>query len=647
MNRTNKQSTKSQWKQWNAGLIGVGFVGLGTAACRPTNPPPRPEADSSATTTTVETTAADVASPRGTAVDPCSLVVANRDGADLLDLAFEDGELSLQQRRACLLSTVGETPARRRAREFALARRLPSSELAGWWDSVEPQNRAWMVRAIAGRQRTLNALLPPHQWSIDPELSASYGTIVSRFRLAEGTEPATLERELRRGLFAATLEAQLAAARRLRMARWIPTVDELTMLSPLVVPAVVKSLADRDDAAQVPWRLWAEKMLPRARLAPRIWGNAWRALRDGVPKSVRTALELPLWTALLTTAPAVVGLTDDTLGWFVCEDALAVDRWTNHVEQTRTCAAGPQAWIAAVAQARVLAEMTDSDAQRARALTELKAIHGPAQVLAEIATAACALRTPQALPLIEGLSHERDPGVLAALIEGIVTHDELVRRVPAATRDALIAAPFDGPEGPMLEARVQAIKLARATQRMALIASHQTSEVRAIRSTFVPDASVVASSPEPIASDELAARVRFDTDAGSFELLLEPTAAPLAVQRFIQTVQQGRYAGLRFHRIVPGFVAQGGDPRGDGYGGTETPIRTELALRAFDRGAVGIPLAGLDTGGMQLFVVTADAPHLDARYPWVGRVVRGIDAVDGLLPGDRIRTARVLTTADP
>ena len=97
--------------------------------------------------------------------------------------------------------------------------------------------------------------------------------------------------------------------------------------------------------------------------------------------------------------------------------------------------------------------------------------------------------------------------------------------------------------------------------------------------------------------------------------------------------------------MVPGFVVQGGDPHGDGYGGTETTVSTELSLSDFSTGSVGIPLAGLDTGGQQLFIVLADAPHLDGRYPWVGRVVRGMEVVEGLLVGDVIRHVSVVGPA--
>src|SRR5215831_10313668 len=113
---------------------------------------------------------------------------------------------------------------------------------------------------------------------------------------------------------------------------------------------------------------------------------------------------------------------------------------------------------------------------------------------------------------------------------------------------------------------------------------------------------------------------------GEIRIELYPEDAPKTVESFITLSKKGFYDGLTFHRVAPGFVAQGGDPRGDGYGGTDEPIATELSLEPFDRGAVGVPLAGLDTGGIQFFVVLADAPHLDGRYPRVGTIESGMDA---------------------
>ena len=88
--------------------------------------------------------------------------------------------------------------------------------------------------------------------------------------------------------------------------------------------------------------------------------------------------------------------------------------------------------------------------------------------------------------------------------------------------------------------------------------------------------------------------------------------------------------------MVPGFVAQGGDPRADGYGGIAHIVPTEISGARFERGAVGIALAGLDTGGTQFFITLADTPHLDARYPYLGRVVAGMNIADRLMAGDEI-----------
>jgi cyclophilin family peptidyl-prolyl cis-trans isomerase len=258
--------------------------------------------------------------------------------------------------------------------------------------------------------------------------------------------------------------------------------------------------------------------------------------------------------------------------------------------------------------------------------------------LIEVANASCTLGRGAAVALLTRLARERDPGVLAALLEGLVEHPELFTALSPALRESLVRAPFDAPEGTMLEARIHATKLARSMGREELVRVASASSVRALRQSADPEAGVrstTMTNPTMSAQGGVA-RVRWVTDAGSFELELDREAAPRAVEHLLSMVEQRRYDGLRIHRVVPGFVVQGGDPRGDGYGGTETPIMTELSLRSFERGAVGVPLAGLDTGGMQVFIVLADAPHLDGRYPWIGRVTQGIEAVDGLLPGDRI-----------
>ena len=98
--------------------------------------------------------------------------------------------------------------------------------------------------------------------------------------------------------------------------------------------------------------------------------------------------------------------------------------------------------------------------------------------------------------------------------------------------------------------------------------------------------------------------------------------------------------------MVPAFVAQGGDPRGDGYGGTDQITVTQVGAAPFQRGAVGIALAGPDTGGMQFFVMLADAPHLDGRYPYIGRVVEGMSVADRWMIGDTLQRVEFVPTAE-
>ena len=139
----------------------------------------------------------------------------------------------------------------------------------------------------------------------------------------------------------------------------------------------------------------------------------------------------------------------------------------------------------------------------------------------------------------------------------------------------------------------------------------------------------------------VATAVYIDTDRGSIQIELAVVDAPLTVAAFESLAQKNFFDGVSFHRVVPDFVAQGGDPRGDGSGGPGFTIRDELSETSFLRGAVGIALDGPDTGGSQFFIMQSPAPHLDAKYTVFGRVVSGMEIVDGLQQGDVIRRVRV------
>ena len=117
-------------------------------------------------------------------------------------------------------------------------------------------------------------------------------------------------------------------------------------------------------------------------------------------------------------------------------------------------------------------------------------------------------------------------------------------------------------------------------------------------------------------------QVEVTTTRGSMVFELFPAEAPMHVQSFLELARSGRYNGLTFHRVVPDFVVQGGDPRGDGNGGSAwngDSLRQEIGPRKYVRGTLGMPRnEDPDSGGGQIFVTHRPTPHLDGRYTIFG-----------------------------
>jgi HEAT repeat protein/cyclophilin family peptidyl-prolyl cis-trans isomerase len=132
-----------------------------------------------------------------------------------------------------------------------------------------------------------------------------------------------------------------------------------------------------------------------------------------------------------------------------------------------------------------------------------------------------------------------------------------------------------------------------------------------------------------------------ETDKGTIQVELTVLDAPLTALNFVALARKGFFTNVAIHRVVPNFVAQGGDPRGDGEGGPGYTIRDELNQRPYLRGTVGMALDGADTGGSQFFITGFPQPHLDARYTVFGRVVEGFDVLDRLQQWDTITRVRV------
>lgn len=135
--------------------------------------------------------------------------------------------------------------------------------------------------------------------------------------------------------------------------------------------------------------------------------------------------------------------------------------------------------------------------------------------------------------------------------------------------------------------------------------------------------------------------VEIETEAGRLRLRLFAADAPLTVESLLSLAARGYFDGQEWPRVVPNFVVQGGDPRGDTNGGPGYNLRDEINRHRYEAGSLGMALSGPDTGGSQFFVTHSAQPHLDGVYALFGELLEGEDVVRAILPGDRIRILRI------
>ena len=135
--------------------------------------------------------------------------------------------------------------------------------------------------------------------------------------------------------------------------------------------------------------------------------------------------------------------------------------------------------------------------------------------------------------------------------------------------------------------------------------------------------------------------VTIQTTQGTLKVELYPEVAPNTVNNFIYLVKRGFYDGTIFHRVIPGFMIQGGDPEGTGMGGPGYGIQGEFAMNGFQNGlrhTTGVLSMARamhpDSAGSQFFIMHEDAPHLDGQYAAFGKVIEGMDAVDEIAACD-------------
>ena len=125
-----------------------------------------------------------------------------------------------------------------------------------------------------------------------------------------------------------------------------------------------------------------------------------------------------------------------------------------------------------------------------------------------------------------------------------------------------------------------------------------------------------------------------ETENGNLVLELFAADCPVTVNNFVTLARKGFYDGTTFHRVIPGFMAQGGDPTGTGRGGPGYTFPDEFSGHTHVTGALSMANAGPDTNGSQFFITYAPQPHLDGHHSVFGQLVEGADVLEKLTPGD-------------
>lgn len=139
-------------------------------------------------------------------------------------------------------------------------------------------------------------------------------------------------------------------------------------------------------------------------------------------------------------------------------------------------------------------------------------------------------------------------------------------------------------------------------------------------------------------------RIILTTSKGPIEATLQPSAAPVTVANFLNLAQRGYYNGITFHRVIPQFMIQGGDPTGTGSGGPGYRFEDEVksGLKHDKPGMFSMANAGPGTNGSQFFITHVPTPHLDGRHTVFGVTTKGQDTVDAIRMGDTIEKIEIL-----
>jgi cyclophilin family peptidyl-prolyl cis-trans isomerase/HEAT repeat protein len=293
------------------------------------------------------------------------------------------------------------------------------------------------------------------------------------------------------------------------------------------------------------------------------------------------------------------------------------------------------------AQAPLTAMLSDGDQRVIPAVLDALAKVGASNA-AEVLTARLKADDPVVRgAAARGLATIKAANAAAALTEAFKTGqrdglyvartnalDALTALDPAAARAVLTSALAD---------RDWAVRVRAAEHLRKLDGAADVSSMRPAPSPSVPELAAV----DAMIAPKFSPQAYIDTSKGTIQFELAVLDAPRTVANFIALVRKNHFRGNQLHRVVPDFVVQDGDPRGDGEGGPGYTIRDEINMRPYLRGTVGMALDWPDTGGSQFFITHSPQPHLDARYTVFGQVVAGMDVVDRLQQWDTITAIRI------
>jgi HEAT repeat protein/cyclophilin family peptidyl-prolyl cis-trans isomerase len=433
-------------------------------------------------------------------------------------------------------------------------------------------------------------------------------------------------------------------------ARGLGVIKEQGAIAPLV--AIVSNQVEyqnvRIEAARALAELGATaavgpliKLLSTPKLDPTLrleFLTALGQLRPAEATDVFVDLVTDSWPTLRAAAFGALARTDPDLFLTVLSGLDADSHWS--------------------VRAAVASALGSFDAARARPRLSVMLDDGDQRVIPSVLTSLVAARVPDAETiLLDRLAKADDVVVRQAAASGLARL-KAARAVPALSaayersekdptyvaRAAILAAVVEldaAAARPLLERaltdRDWAIRVRAAALLRGLDAGADTSRTRPAPATPV----AALNDLRRLIGPPYSPTAYIDTEKGLIQIELAVLDAPRTVANFIELARRNYLGGTPFHRVVPNFVVQDGDPRGDGEGGPGHTIRDEINQRPYLRGTVGMALDWEDTGGSQFFITLSPQPHLDGRYPVFGHVVAGMEVVDRLQQWDQIRTVRI------